>query len=55
MTDELKALIFDALETAEGYVRAAAFLEVANPPHEHGKARQDLAQVHEALSQLQRS
>ena len=55
MDDELKAKIFEALEIAEGYVRAAAFKEVSDPPHEHGKAHKDLAKVHGALASLQRS
>lgn len=55
MSDELKKLVFEGLQIAEGYVRAAAFTEVSDPPHEYGTAHKQLAQVHEALSRLQRS
>lgn len=44
---------FEALQTAEGYVRAAAWREESEPPYERAKAVEDLAKVQAALAALQ--
>jgi hypothetical protein len=53
MSIDLK-VIFDALECAEGYVNAAAFREVANPPHKQGRACTNSIKVRDALAMLQK-
>lgn len=55
MDRDLMTRAFKALECAEGYVSAAAWLETANPPHEHGKACRDIATVRDVLADLQRT
>ncbi|SHJ72246.1 hypothetical protein SAMN05444159_1320 [Bradyrhizobium lablabi] len=45
----LAAAIKRALERGEGYVRAATWKEISEPPYERGRAHKDLAEVHAAL------
>jgi hypothetical protein len=53
MNEGKQKKVFEAIEIAEGYVRAACWREESEPPYERGKACGDLAKVHEVLAEMQ--